>query len=336
MIKSGLQNESFIQRIKESGSLALKGKNESGVNVFSGSVTDDGVISGRLIRPKYNINELREAVDLEITELIPQQEPSVGSFVTRSLYEEEQAINADLTEQVQNQSERITSLSGKVEELHAVTQSLNVEIDGLELTNESVDRQLSTTQESFSQINIDLQTAIQNSTQESIERVSLRARNESLQQEIEGLREQLFGRTSQISAGAQSTGNLITVNPTPNNDRSRPRFYGEQDYDVGGWGKNFKRNKEIEVINGREASVLNFSDEEVTVRVNKEDSEWFSISPTTATIAPNETFKFKINTIKDWTRGKYSNSKTGTITFTATSSEEEQTEVFGTEINRSR
>jgi len=238
-MKSGLQNETFIQRIKESGSLALKGKNSSGVNIFSGSVLDDGVISGRLKRPKYNISELEKSINLEITELIPQNQPSTGSFVTRSLYEELQETNATLIEEITSQSFQISSLSSKVEELHAVTQSLNVEIDGLKITNESVENQLSTTQESFSQATVDLQTAIQNSTQESIERVSLTAQNQSLQQEIESLREQLFGRTSQISAGAQSTGNLITVNPSPQGDTTSPRFYGEQGYKVSGLGKNF-------------------------------------------------------------------------------------------------
>lgn len=338
-MKTGLQNEEFLQRIKESGSLALKGKNSQGVNIFSGSVTDDGVISGKLIRPQYNVSELIKSVDVEITELIGREGPSTGSFVTRSLYEEQLSFNEELSNQLQTASLEINSLESSVQELQAITQSLRVELDGLELTNETLDSQLSSTQTTFSTASSDLQTALQNSTQEAIERVSLSARNESLRQEIEALREQLFGRQAQLSAGAQSSGNLITVNPTPTGNATKSRFFGKQEYRVGGLGKNFKENYQIDVINGKQVSVLNFSNDRVTVRINQEShhgSPWLTLSPKEFTLEPNESRDIRVSTNKDWTKSKYSESGTGTVTFTATSGEDKQTEVFSAEIDRGR
>lgn len=340
-MKTGLQNEEFLQRIKESGSLALKGKNSQGVNIFSGSVTDDGVISGKLIRPQYNVSELIKSVDVEITELIGREGPSTGSFVTRSLYEEQLSFNEELSNQLQTASLEINSLESSVQELQAITQSLRVELDGLGLTNETLDSQLSSTQTTFSTASSDLQTALQNSAQEAIQRVSLSARNESLRQEIEALREQLFGRQAQLSAGAQSSGNLITVNPTPTGNATKPRFFGKQEYRVGPTlkGRPFRENYKIDVINGKQVSILNFSNDRVTVRINQEShhaSPWLTLSPKQFTLEANESRDIRVSTNKNWTKSKESRSGTGTITFTATAGEDKQTEVFSAEIDRGR
>jgi hypothetical protein len=44
----GLKNEIKVSELIQSGSLAIKTKNEFGVHVFSGSVSDDGILSGKL------------------------------------------------------------------------------------------------------------------------------------------------------------------------------------------------------------------------------------------------------------------------------------------------
>lgn len=312
MANSGLRNEDLLRRIRISGSLALKGKNERGVNVFSGSVLDDGVISGKLIRPRYNIDELQKSVDLEISELLPNQGPSVGSFVTRSLFEELQEVNTELTDEVERQSTEILSLRSKVEELHAVTQSLNVQLDGLELTNETVDRQLSTTQIQFSSSSVDLQRALQNSTQESIERVSLTARNESLQQEVDLLREQLFGRQAETQAGAQSSGQLFTVRPSPIRIPEDPPIRGS------------RRNprtapaRAIRWVNGDTLIFFNSYTEDVTISSERNgDSSWiFPVS--TFTLPPGErrTVSLRLNNEAE-RRGV--TDAVGSITFTGRS-----------------
>lgn len=318
-MKTGLQNEDFLQRIKVSGSLALKGKNDRGINIFSGSVADDGVISGKLVRPQYNVSELIKSVDVEITELIGRQAPNTGSFVTRSLYEEQLTFNEELSNELESSSLEITRLSSRVEELNATTQSLRVELDGLQVTNETLDRQLSTTQLTYSTASVDLQTAIQNSTQESIQRVSLSARNESLRQEVELLREQLFGRQAQLEAGAQSSGTLFTVNSSPIIKPAEPPIRGSREIN-----KRFLRSnqvKDIVWVNGETITIFNATDEELTVSVSREgDSQWVKrISNKTIEGGGKISFKLELN------QSAYNNDstkdKSGGLIFTGRTSD---------------
>ena len=59
MKKSGLKNEAQVAKIFVSGSNALPQTNDSGVRLFKQSDLTDGIISGKLVRPKYNTNELK-------------------------------------------------------------------------------------------------------------------------------------------------------------------------------------------------------------------------------------------------------------------------------------
>lgn len=316
-MKSGLQNEQFIQRIKESGSLALRGKNASGVNVFSGSVDDDGVISGKLIRPKYNVSELLKSVDTEITELLPSQGPSTGSFVTRSLFEEQVQFTEELIDEVESLSSQISQLSSKVEELNSVSESLRIELDRFDLTNETLDRQLSSTQNSFANINLDLQRALQNSTQESIERVSLSARNDSLRQEVELLREQLFGRQAQISAGAQSSGTLFTVNSSPIiKPQEEPIRTSRQIERRGIFRDDIVR--DIKWVNGETITLFNSSDNELTISVERQGKVGWIQPIEDKTLPVGETLSFKLKLNQEAFSSTLTRDAEGGLIFTAT------------------
>jgi prefoldin subunit 5 len=211
MSKRGLQNEEFIQKIRRDGSTALKPKNQIGINVVDESVSDSGVISGKLNRPKYNEEELLKSIDTTIVELLPRERPVLPDTVLRSVYNEAtQSIN-ELTLDVEELETQVGSLNSKIESLHATTESLRRDLDGVNLAKSISDNQLFASQDAFVEAQRDLQIAIQNGTQEAIARVSLVARNESLQQEIDLLREQLFGQTSQVSAGAEVLNELVTV-----------------------------------------------------------------------------------------------------------------------------
>lgn len=314
-MKSGLQNEDFIQRIKESGSLALKGKNARGVNIFSGSVKDDGVISGKLVRPKYNISELIKSVDVEISELIPQDNPNTGSFVTRSLYEEQLQFNEELSNDLESASLEITSLESSVQTLQAVTESLRAELDGLQLTNETLDRQLSQTQESFSTANQDLQTSLQNSTQEAIQRVSLSARNESLRQEVDLLREQLFGRQAQIQAGAQSSGTLFTVKSSPIVKPDEAPIRTSRQIK-----RRFLRSdivRDIKWVNGETITIFNASDSDLTVNIDGQGEVAWIRPPGSKRVPAGESISFKLQLDQSKYNSNSTRDKEGAVIFTA-------------------
>ena len=212
MKNSGLKNEQKVQQILVSGSTALVQRNSAGVRLFRESDLGDGIISGQLIRPKYNTNELKKSIDTEIFELIPQEAPDLPAMVLKTIYDDALERIDDLTLEVTNLNTEVGNLNSKISELEIVSESLKIEADNQILKANVSEQQAITANEQVATTTIDLTNAIQNSINEAVQRVSLFARNESLEQEVANLREQLFGLAAQTAEGAQSGGNnLFTV-----------------------------------------------------------------------------------------------------------------------------
>jgi hypothetical protein len=273
MKNTGLKNENFVNKLTLSGSTAIKTKNEFGVHIFSGSVIDDGIISSKLVKPKYNIGEIEKSIDTTIIELIPVRPPELPDTVLRSVYNVALAEIADLTQEVNTLNGVILTLQANITELEIVTQSLRVEIDGNDIVVATLQNQNEQLTLRVQSSITDLQNSIQKATSEAIQRISLTARNEALLQENDGLRTELelakdrlelvtkeLNREASVSAelakGAFG-GNNLTANPTPISDSSispiawRGRPQG--DY------------KDGTFINGKSITVFNASDEDVTV-----------------------------------------------------------------------
>ena len=198
LIKTGLRNEDKISELLVSGSLAIKTKNEFGIHVFSGSVADDGIVSGKLTKPKYNEVEVIKSIDTNIVELIPVEAPDLPPTILLTSYNQANQLIADLTLQVERLNNVTLNLASKVKELEITTQSLLVEMDSKDLLLAVSQNQ---TQQANSKIEssiVSLQNSIQKATAESIQRVSLSARNTSLLQENTLLNEQLTSAQSQI------------------------------------------------------------------------------------------------------------------------------------------
>lgn len=271
MEKKGLQNEKLIQKIRKDGSNALKPKNNIGINVVEQSDSGSGLISGKLIRPRYNQQELLKSIDTEINELLPRVRPELEDTVLRSIYNEALDSINDLTNEVETLEGSVSFLSSRIESLNAITESLIRENDGLNISKISSDEQLIVTQENFSTAQSDLQIAIQNSTQEAIQRVSLTARNESLLQEVDLLREQLFGRTAQLQAGADSLSETVTINNL-NKGGGEFEIYAEALKSSKGGFRGFKSGEKFEIVNS--------GADEVNVKFEKStgDTGWFTIN----------------------------------------------------------
>ena len=198
LIKTGLRNEEMISELLLSGSLAIKTKNDFGVHVFSGSVAQDGIVSGRLTKPKYNEVEVIKSIDTNIVELIGTEAPTLPPTILLKSYNEANELIGDLTIQVERLNSVTLDLASKVKELEIVTQSLLVEMDSKDLLLAVSQNQ---TQQANSKIESSigsLQNSIQKATAESIQRVSLSARNTSLLQENALLGEQLTSAQAQI------------------------------------------------------------------------------------------------------------------------------------------
>ena len=127
MQKTGLQNEIYVDELVVSGSTKITTKNETGVYVFQESNTKDGVVFGKMQKPKYNKNEVEQSIDVIITELLPVIPPEVPETVLKSVYDALMEERNDLTKEVEKLNKDILNLQAIINSLEIVNESLQVE-----------------------------------------------------------------------------------------------------------------------------------------------------------------------------------------------------------------
>ena len=212
MKNSGLKNEAQVAKIFVSGSDALPQTNDIGVRLFKESDLTDGIIAGKLTRPKYNTKELKKSVDTTIFELLPNEAPIGLPMVLRSIYEDALKRIDELNALLERLNVTIGERDATIAELQSIIEQLRIELENEQLKANIATQQSEIANTQIGETTIDLQNAIQNSINEAIARVSLTARVEALLQENESLREQLFGLAAQTAEGAISGGdNGFTV-----------------------------------------------------------------------------------------------------------------------------
>jgi len=211
MEKTGLQNEQLISELLVSGSMAITTKNPFGVHTFEQSNNDEGVISGKLVKPKYNEVELVKSIDTRIFELLPPEPPPFDDRVPRPIYNEATQSVIDLTVQVVTLNRTVLDLRAKVQDVEIVSESLKVQLDLKDLNLAASQNQTGQLTTKISSTITELQNSIQKGTSEAIQRVSLYARNQSLEQELSALRIAASAKEQSIAAGAVSTGQLASI-----------------------------------------------------------------------------------------------------------------------------
>ena len=288
MLKTGLKNEQKVGQILVSGSLAITTKNSFGVHVFSGSVAEDGIVSGKLSRPKYKESELLKSIDTTIIELIPVQAPVLPEMVLKTIYDAAlvEIANRDII--ITQLNSDILDLRAKVTELEIVTQSLIVQLDGKDLTVAVAENQ---TQQANSKVTgtiIELQNSIQKATAESIQRVSLFARNQTLEKQVEQLREELFGKAAKIQEGFKVSDDFA-AKVANISDKQYPdlTFRGRaKDDGRGTW------------VNGPELRISNFTKKPVTITFSQDGAIAGIFNPIPPiTLKPGENKGIKVSTI---------------------------------------
>ena len=332
MKNSGLKNEAQVAKIFVSGSNALPAKNSNGVRLFEQSDLTDGIISGKLIRPKYNTRELKKSIDTEIFELLPNAPTPQPDTVPRPLYNSALEQIDDLTAEVQRLNIDVNDLSAKVSELEIVSESLKIEADNQTLTANIASEQRDVANTQIASTTIDLQNAVQNSINEAVERVSLTARIEALQESFRVQKELTEEREKQNAAQNALEGVNGFFQQTEN---SGWKISSSDIQDEGIKGLYIKTENDNDVYfkNGEKGvAFFNFSTEEQTFTLsyagNKFDGyEWFN-GPTTFKVpARNEqtagvtTAKFRFNNLRKRTgkRKRQVNSDGATITINTSS-----------------
>jgi hypothetical protein len=211
MAKTGLQNERLVSELLVSGSSVITTKNSFGVHTFEQTSDTDGVISARLTKPKYNQSELVKSIDTVIFELLPTAPPPVDDRIPRPIYNQVTQSVIDLTAQVEQLTTEVFTLTAKVQDVEIVSESLKVQLDLKDLNVASSQNQASQLTSKITSTITELQNSIQKGTLEAIQRVSLFARNQSLEQELSTLREAVSAKEQAIAAGALSTGQLASI-----------------------------------------------------------------------------------------------------------------------------
>ena len=211
MAKTGLQNEQLISELLISGSNAITSKNPFGVHTFEQTNNEDGVISGKLVKPKYNEVELVKSIDTRIFELLPPEPPPFDDRVPRPIYNEATQSVIDLTAQVVTLNRTVLDLRAKVQDVEIVSESLKVQLDLKDLNLAASQNQTGQLTTKISSTITELQNSIQKGTSEAIQRVSLFARNQSLEQELSALRIAASAKEQAIAAGAVSSGQLASI-----------------------------------------------------------------------------------------------------------------------------
>jgi hypothetical protein len=211
MAKTGLQNERLISELLVSGSSVITTKNSFGVHSFEQTSDTDGVISARLVKPKYNQSELVKSIDTVIFELLPTAPPPVDDRIPRPIYNQVTQSVIDLTVQVEELTTEVFTLRAKVQDVEIVSESLKVQLDLKDLNVASFQNQSSQLTTKVSSTITELQNSMQKGTLEAIQRVSLFARNQSLEQELSSLREAVSAKEQALAAGAVSTGQLSSI-----------------------------------------------------------------------------------------------------------------------------
>jgi hypothetical protein len=98
-----------------------------------------------------------------------------------------------------------------VQDVEIVSESLKVQLDLKDLNLAASQNQTGQLTTKISSTITELQNSIQKGTSEAIQRVSLYARNQSLEQELSALRIAASAKEQSIAAGAVSTGQLASI-----------------------------------------------------------------------------------------------------------------------------
>jgi hypothetical protein len=332
MKNSGLKNEQKVQQILVSGSTALAERNPAGVRLFRESDLGDGIISGKLIRPKYNTDELKKSIDTDIFELIPQEFPEGPPMVLKSIYDDALERIDDLTLEVKNLNTEIVSLNSKISELEITIENLNIEVDNQILKATISEQQSTVANEQVATTTIDLQNAIQNSINEAIERVSLTARIEALQESFRVQKELTEQREQENAAQTAVDGLNGFFQQTPNAGW-KISANDVQNESIRGLYIETYNDDDVYFKNGSKGvAFFNFTTEEQTFTLSYagnefEGYEWFN-GPTTFKVpARNEnaagvtTAKFRFKNLRERTskRKRQVNSNGATVTINTSS-----------------
>ncbi len=214
-----LQNEFRVSELISSGSAAITSQDSEGNHTFYVKPIPedfDGQTSGYVERPKYNEDELKKAVDVEVDELIPQTPREQPSVVPQRTYDNLQGLYSGSLSNVRDLTRELNAANGEIQRLITENENLTTQIDVERLLRASAENESALTNEKYVTLVQDFQNALSKGIREGIERVSLEAQLRGLQAEKQTFNElqtQLQNQLDTANTRIGELGNqLVTAN----------------------------------------------------------------------------------------------------------------------------
>jgi len=181
-----LQNEFRVSELISSGSAVITSQNGEGNHTFYVKPTNedfDGETSGYVERPKYNEEELKKAVDVEVDELIPQAPKEQPKVVPQKTYDRLEGLYSGSLSNIRNLDKELNDANGEIQRLSTENENLITQIDVERLLRASAENELDITNDKYVTLIQDFQNSLSKGIREGIERVSLEAQLRGLQAE---------------------------------------------------------------------------------------------------------------------------------------------------------
>jgi len=173
-----------------SGSAAIN-RNEYGVNVVDNANVASSLLFKGLTKTKYDNEELVKAVDVVVTELLPNIPSTNLDLVPRPVYNLELTASAELRSEVNRLNLEISDLNTQVSSLKSQVQTeINNRLT-IEQTNDLLVNQIGTLNATIEDFASQIATSLQKSVDESILRASLQSQKTGFKAQIEALIQQI-------------------------------------------------------------------------------------------------------------------------------------------------
>lgn len=296
-----------------SGSSAIT-RNEYGITVIDEANIASSLTFKKLVKPKYDEEEIKKAIDVEVKELKPNIPISNLDLVPKSLYDEEVIQNEDLRQQVVDLNLEVSSLAITITDLESEVQSEINNRLSIEQSNDALVNQLNTLTQTVDDFALQIQNSLQKSIEEGILRASLQSQNtgfkaqiqalikqiDSLNSIIEGLQSQLGAVQNQQAitqgtqaqaqaAGADVINDVAIVKIGPEETPNAPKILGR-----------FSSDGDNKWVNGKTISITNNDKQPVNVTLtakNPNDREFYKIPEKSFSVAAGATkeMEFTLN-----------------------------------------
>ena len=150
-----------------------------------------GETSADLVKPKYNEEELKKAIDVKVDELIKKRKLNKKDYILKSRYDNLQEKYDAAQDEIRELNLQISTLESEIESLKSQLDLALEELDSAKLQQSAAENEAAQTNARYSDLLGDFSTAIIKGTKEGIERVSLAAQVRGLQAQKYTLKELL-------------------------------------------------------------------------------------------------------------------------------------------------